>query len=56
VQALLAQESVGSRMDFDTEIVVRLHWRGVRVINLPTPVRYPMPTACRTSSCGWTTR
>ncbi len=41
VQAVLAQETLGSRMDFDTEIVVRLHWRGVRVINLPTPVRYP---------------
>ena len=41
VQSVLAQEKLGSRMDFDTEIVVRLHWRGVRVVNLPTPVRYP---------------
>lgn len=41
VSKLLAEESLGSRMDFDTEIVVRLHWRGIRVVNLPTPVRYP---------------
>lgn len=41
VSTLLAEERLGSRMDFDTEIVVRLHWRGMRVINLPTPVRYP---------------
>lgn len=29
------------RFDFDTEIAVRLYWRGVRPINLPTPVIYP---------------
>jgi glycosyltransferase involved in cell wall biosynthesis len=32
---------VGSRMDFDTEIMVRLSWRGVPVINVPTRVTYP---------------
>jgi glycosyltransferase involved in cell wall biosynthesis len=26
--------------DFDSEAVIRLHWRGVRPINVPTPVRY----------------
>ncbi|GMU44928.1 MAG: glycosyltransferase family 2 protein [Xanthomonadales bacterium] len=41
VLEVLAQERLGERMDFDTEIVVRLHWRGLRVVNLPTPVRYP---------------
>jgi len=30
-----------SRMDFDTEVAVRLIWRGVRVRNLPTRVIYP---------------
>lgn len=29
------------RFDFDPEMAVRLSWRGVSVINLPTPVRYP---------------
>ncbi|RYD47567.1 MAG: glycosyltransferase family 2 protein [Verrucomicrobiaceae bacterium] len=29
------------RFDFDPEVAVRLCWRGVPVINLPTPVRYP---------------
>jgi glycosyltransferase involved in cell wall biosynthesis len=28
------------RMDFDTEVAVRLVWAGVPVINLPVPVRY----------------
>ncbi len=28
------------RYDFDTEAVVRLCWRGVKVINHPVPVRY----------------
>ncbi len=29
------------RFDFDPEVAVRLCWRGVPIINLPTPVRYP---------------
>jgi glycosyltransferase involved in cell wall biosynthesis len=32
---------IGRRMQFDTDIIVRLHWAGVRVINLRTPVTYP---------------
>jgi hypothetical protein len=28
------------RFDFDSEAVIRLCWRGVRPINVPTPVRY----------------
>jgi len=31
----------GRRFDFDTELAVRLYWRGVRPINVPAPVRYP---------------
>jgi len=31
------------RFDFDPEVAVRLAWRGLPVINLPTPVRYPSP-------------
>ncbi|MDR0715950.1 MAG: glycosyltransferase family 2 protein [Azoarcus sp.] len=29
------------RMDFDTEILVRLDWAGVEIINMPVAVRYP---------------
>src|SRR5262249_28621271 len=32
---------LGKRMDFDTEVTVRLHWAGVKVINVPTVVVYP---------------
>jgi glycosyltransferase involved in cell wall biosynthesis len=41
VERIITRTDVGKRMDFDTEIVVRLHWRGVRVINIPTRVIYP---------------
>lgn len=30
----------GDRMEFDQEVVVHMVWRGVRVVNLPTRVRY----------------
>ncbi len=39
--ALLDGSHVGARMDFDTEVLVRLHWRGVRTRWLATQVRYP---------------
>ena len=39
--ALIDEETPGSRMDFDTEIMVRLHWRGVGVIERETRVTYP---------------
>jgi glycosyltransferase involved in cell wall biosynthesis len=32
---------IGKRMDFDIDIVVRLYWQGVEVINIPTAVHYP---------------
>ncbi len=32
------------RFDFDTVVAVRLLWAGVRVVNLPVPVRYPPPS------------
>jgi glycosyltransferase involved in cell wall biosynthesis len=41
VTALLARRTLGQRMNFDTDIVVRLYWDGVPVVNLPTPVGYP---------------
>ena len=29
-------------MSFDTEIIVRMFWRGVRILNAPVPVVYPI--------------
>jgi glycosyltransferase involved in cell wall biosynthesis len=34
--------TLGTRMSFDIEILVRLCWRSVRIINVPVPVTYPM--------------
>ncbi|QBK05259.1 glycosyltransferase family 2 protein [Hylemonella gracilis] len=39
--ALLDTEAIGRRMDFDSEVLVRLHWRGCTIVNLSTRVRYP---------------
>ena len=39
--ALLDAESLGARMDFDIEVLVRLHWRGTCMRWIPTRVRYP---------------
>ncbi len=33
-------ESLDSRMGFDVQIVINLIWKGVPVLNVPTPVRY----------------
>lgn len=38
---LLDEVALGKRMDFDTEVLVRLAWRGVPMVNLPTRVTYP---------------
>ncbi len=41
VLALVERQHLGRRMDFDTEILVRLDWAGVAIRNLATRVRYP---------------
>lgn len=41
VMQLIARQKIGLRMDFDTEILVRLYWAGLAVVNLPTRVAYP---------------
>lgn len=41
VIALAARQKIGARMNFDTDILVRLFWDGLDVINLPTRVSYP---------------
>lgn len=38
---LFDQARLGTRMDFDTEVLVRLHWRGVRMQTVMTRVTYP---------------
>lgn len=38
---LLEHSAIGKRMDFDIDIIVRLCWRGVPVINQPSRVTYP---------------
>ncbi|MCI4644114.1 MAG: glycosyltransferase family 2 protein [Hyphomonadaceae bacterium] len=39
--AVVSREFIGNRMDFDTEILVHLSWRGLRIIELPVRVTYP---------------
>ena len=39
--ALDDRAPVGRRMEFDADIIVRLFWAGVPVVNVPTPVTYP---------------
>ncbi|BCL77390.1 hypothetical protein JHS3_31260 [Jeongeupia sp. HS-3] len=39
---VLATMKRAKRMDFDPEVLVRLDWAGVPVVNLPTRVRYPL--------------
>jgi glycosyltransferase involved in cell wall biosynthesis len=41
VAALAARRKLGLRMNFDIEILVRLYWDGLDVVNLPTRVGYP---------------
>jgi glycosyltransferase involved in cell wall biosynthesis len=38
---LLDAVRIARRMDFDSDVIVRLHWRGVPVLNQPTRVTYP---------------
>lgn len=39
---LIDSVRIGRRMDFDSEILVRLHWRGVAIRNRATRVTYPL--------------
>lgn len=41
VVAIIDRELIGDRMDFDTEMLVHLNWRGLRVAEHPTGVIYP---------------
>lgn len=39
--ALCDRRAIGQRMDFDTEIMVRLYWQGIHSRFIPTRVTYP---------------
>ncbi|MDH3446482.1 MAG: glycosyltransferase family 2 protein [Deltaproteobacteria bacterium] len=41
VIALDQRQRLGERMNFDIDVIVRLYWAGIEVINIPTPVSYP---------------
>ena len=41
VVPLIDGARLGRRMEFDPEVLVRLHWRGVQMVNVPTRVTYP---------------
>jgi len=40
--AVMQQSAIGERMDFDTEIMVRLYWQGTRSRFIDTRVIYPV--------------
>lgn len=42
VLALAKRKRLGTRMNFDTEVLVRLFWDEVDIVNVPTRVGYPM--------------
>ena len=42
VKGILPAMTQARRMDFDTEIAVRLDWENVPFVNLPVAVRYPL--------------
>ena len=39
---LAQRKQLGERMNFDIEVLVRLYWDGVAIVNLPTRVAYPL--------------
>ena len=41
IERVLQRYSLGERMDFDTEILVKLYWEKTQIISLPTRVIYP---------------
>jgi predicted LPLAT superfamily acyltransferase len=40
-RALVARARIGERMDFDIDVMVRLFWQGVDVVQVPVRVVYP---------------
>jgi glycosyltransferase involved in cell wall biosynthesis len=42
VLALAQRRQLGTRMNFDTDVLVRLSWEGLEIVNVPTKVGYPI--------------
>ncbi|KAF3981370.1 MAG: glycosyltransferase family 2 protein [Methylococcales symbiont of Hymedesmia sp. n. MRB-2018] len=42
VNKVLKSTTLGQRMDFDIEILVRLYWQGLDIVNIETQVNYPL--------------
>ncbi|WP_109078582.1 glycosyltransferase family 2 protein [Aggregatibacter kilianii] len=40
VLSLMQQESLGNRMDFDIDILIKAHWHQIPLVWVDTPVRY----------------
>jgi glycosyltransferase involved in cell wall biosynthesis len=51
VIALDQRINLAARMDFDTEVLVRLYWDGVPILNVSTPVTYPADGISHFRSC-----
>jgi len=42
IDKLMKSTSLGKGMNFDVDIIVRLYWQGLEVVNIPTKVQYPI--------------
>jgi len=42
IDKLMKTVSIGKGMNFDVDIIVRLYWQGLEVVNIPTKVQYPI--------------
>jgi glycosyltransferase involved in cell wall biosynthesis len=42
VMSLVQRQKIGLRMNFDTEVLVRLYWDEIDIVNVPTRVGYPI--------------
>ncbi|WP_301099374.1 glycosyltransferase family 2 protein [Otariodibacter sp.] len=39
---IVEEEKIGNYMDFDTEILVKIHWRNIPMVWIDTPVKYEL--------------
>ncbi|OCF95562.1 glycosyltransferase family 2 protein [Gilliamella apicola] len=48
---LIKQYQIGKKMDFDTDIMVRLYWQGIDSVFVPTHVTYPIDGVSHFKAC-----